>query len=180
MRKVVSWHFVSADGVAEDPDRFFTTWDDETDVRSNEVIATQDTVVLGRRTHDEWAPFWPTSDIEPFATFINAVTKYVATSTPLGHDWTNTHVIEGDLADAVRHLRAQPGGDIGVHASISVTRALITAGLVDEIRMVVMPTVIGSGRSLLAGLPELKLEMLGCETTPAGHLLLDYRVRPAA
>ena len=59
------------------------------------LIATQDAVILGRRSYDEWAQFWPGSEIEPFASFINAVPKYVATSTPLECEWDNSHVIDG-------------------------------------------------------------------------------------
>ena len=82
-RKVVAGHFLSLDGVAEAPDRFITAWDDETDASGANLIATQDAVILGRRSYDEWAEFWPGSEIQPFASFINAVPKYVATSTPL-------------------------------------------------------------------------------------------------
>ena len=121
-RKVVAAYFLSLDGVAEAPDQFLTAWDDETDASGARLIATQDAVVLGRRTYDEWAGFWPGSEIQPFADFINAVPKYVATSTPLEREWTNSHAIDGGLVDFVRQLKSQPGGDIGVHGSISVTR----------------------------------------------------------
>ena len=79
MRKVVAFAFVSLDGVAESPDGFVTGWDDVLDASGAAPIATQDAVVLGRRSYDEWVEFWPTSEIEPFATFINGVAKYVAT-----------------------------------------------------------------------------------------------------
>ena len=140
------------------------------------LIATQDTVVLGRRTYDEWAGFWPGSEIQPFADFINAVTKYVATSTSLDGDWAGTHVIDGDLVGFVRGLKTQPGGDIGIHGSISVTRALLAAGVVDELRLVVAPTIVGSGLRLLDGLPAIHLETIRCTCSPSGHLLVDYRV----
>lgn len=174
-RKVVAGHFLSLDGVAEAPDRFLTAWDDETDASGVALIATQDEVVLGRRTYDEWAPFWPGSDIEPFASFINAVPKHVATSTPLGHDWAGSHVIDGGLVAFVRDLKARPGGDIGVHGSISVTQALLAAGLVDELRLVIAPTVVGRGRRLLDG-SAVRLETLRGTASPSGHLLVDYRV----
>ena len=126
--------------MAEAPDQFITTWDDETDASGERLIATQDAVVLGRHTYDEWAGFWPGSEIQPFADFINAVPKYVATSTPLDREWAGSHVIDGELVDCVRHLKGQPGGDIGVHGSITVTQALLAAGVVDELRLVVAPT----------------------------------------
>jgi dihydrofolate reductase len=77
--------------LAESPDRFITAWDDETDASGADLIATQDAVVLGRRSYEEWAGFWPDSDIQPFASFINAVPRYIATSTPLESEWTNSH-----------------------------------------------------------------------------------------
>ena len=129
MRKIVVYELLSLDGVAEAPDTFFG-WDDALDARLAAVIATQDAVILGRRSYDEWSAFWPGSDIEPFSTFINGVTKYVATSTPLA-DWANATAITGGLVDFVRDLKRQPGGDIGVHASISVTQALLAADAVD-------------------------------------------------
>jgi dihydrofolate reductase len=175
-RNVVAGHFLSLDGVAEAPDRFFSAWDDETDASGADLIATQDAVILGRRSYDEWAEFWPDSEIEPFASFINAVPKYIATSTPLEREWTNSHPIDGDLVDFVRRLKDQPGGDIGVHASISVTQALLAAGVVDELRFVIAPTVVGSGQRLFEGLPSVKLETIRGSASPSGHLLVAYRV----
>src|SRR2546423_5880766 len=113
------------------------------------VIAPQDAVILGRRSYTEWAQFWPTSQIEPFATFINGVTKHVATSTPLDQDWPNASAIDGDLGAFVRDLKRGDGGHVGVHASISVARALLAADLVDELRLVVAPIIVGRGRRLL-------------------------------
>lgn len=175
-RKVVAGHFVSLDGVAEAPDRFITAWDDDTDASGADLIATQDAVVLGRRSYDEWAEFWPESEIEPFASFINAVPKYVATSTPLEREWTNSRVIDGGLVDFVRDLKGQPGGDIGVHASISVTRTLLAADVVDELRLVIAPTIAASGQRLFDGLPPLRLETIRGTASPCGHLLVSYRV----
>jgi len=79
-RKVVAYELLSLDGVAEHPDEFFVDWDDEMEANLSAVIATQDAVILGRRSYDEWAGYWPGSNIEPFATFINGVAKHVATS----------------------------------------------------------------------------------------------------
>ncbi|MGC4104820.1 MAG: dihydrofolate reductase family protein [Thermomicrobiales bacterium] len=178
MRKVVVYELVGLDGVAEAPDRFFA-WDDVVDARMVAVIATQDAVILGRRTYDEWAPYWPTSDMEPFASFINAVTKYVATSSPLDPDWANASAFDSDLVERVRALKEQDGGDIGVHGSIVVAQALLAAGLVDELRLAIMPGIAGSGRRLLDGSPASRLEVLHSETSPTGVLLVDYRVLPA-
>lgn len=176
MRKVVAYELLSLDGVAEAPDRFFAGWDDAMDANLAAVIATQDAVILGRRSYEEWADYWPGSDVEPFATFINGVAKYVATATPLDRDWPGTTAIDGELVDMVRDLKSQPGADIGVHASISVAQALLTARVVDELRLVIAPAVAGSGRKLLDGLPAIRLESVRSTTSPSGSLLVDYRV----
>jgi dihydrofolate reductase len=175
MRKIVVYELLSLDGVAEDPDRFFG-WDDVMDANLAKVIATQDAVILGRRSYDEWAQFWPSSEIEPFATFINGVTKFVATSTPLDRDWANATAVDGALVDFVRDLKQQGGGDVGVHASISVAQALLAGDVVDELRLVIAPKIACAGRRLLDGLPPAELESIRSEVSPTGHLLVDYRV----
>ena len=176
MRKIVLGMLLSLDGVAEDPNRFFSEWDDVVDATIPRLIATQDAVILGRRTYDEWVGFWPGSEIEPFATFINGVAKHVATSAPLEPQWSNAHMIDGDLVEFARRLKDGPGGDIGVHGSISVAQALLAAGLVDELRLAVAPSVAGDGRRLFDRLPPIRLELIRSETSPTGYLLADYRV----
>ena len=176
MRTIVLYGLVSVDGVAEAPETFFAEWDDAMDANLAAVIASQDAVILGRRSYDEWARFWPSSDIEPFATFINGVAKYVATSSPLDGGWANATALDGDLAESVRELKQQPGGDIGIHASISVAQALLAAGLVDVLRLVVAPAVVGSGRRLLEHVPNVELESIQSDRSPSGSLMLGYRV----
>ena len=176
MRKVVLYELLSLDGVAEDPDKFYNDWDEAMAANLAAVIATQDAVILGRRSYDEWSEFWPGSKIEPFAAFINDVAKYVASSTPLGRQWHNATVIEGGLVPFVQNLKNSPGGDIGVHASISVAQALLAANVIDEVRLVVAPVIAGSGRRLLEGLPTIRLESLHSAMSPSGYLLADYRI----
>jgi dihydrofolate reductase len=176
VRKIVVYELLSLDGVAESPDGFFDDWDDAMDANLAAVIATQDAVILGRRSYNEWAQFWPSSEIQPFATFINGVTKHVATSTPLDRDWADATAIDGGLVEFVRDLRQQPGGDVGVHASISVAQALLSADVVDELRLVIAPKIAGRGRRLLDGLPSIQLESIESETSPTGSLLVGYRV----
>ena len=175
MRKIVVCELLSLDGVAEAPDTFFG-WDDAVDANIAAVIPTQDAVILGRRSYNEWAQFWPSSEIEPFATFINGVTKYVATSTPLDRDWANATAIDGGLVEFVRDLKQQPGGDVGVHGSISVAQALLAADVVDELRLTIGPMIAGRGRRLLDGSPPIQLESIRSEISPTGYLILHYRV----
>jgi dihydrofolate reductase len=176
VRKVVAYELLSLDGVAEEPDKFFTDWDDAMEANLAAVIGAQDAVILGRRSYNEWAGFWPSSEIEPFATFINGVEKFVATSAPLDRGWANSTAIDGGLVEFVQALRDRPGDDIGVHASISVVQALLAADVVDELRLVIAPTIAGSGRKLLEGLPPIRLEPIRSTTSPTGYLLVDYRI----
>ena len=176
MRKIVVYELLSLDGVAERPDSFFTDWDDAMDANLAAVIGTQDAVILGRRSYAEWADFWADSQIQPFSAFINGVAKYVATSTPLDRAWPNATAIDGGLVDFVRDLRQQGDGDVGVHASISVAQALLSAGVVDELKLVIAPKIVGRGRRLLDGLPTITLESIRTATSPTGYLLADYRV----
>jgi dihydrofolate reductase len=176
VRKVIAYELLSLDGVAEAPDQFFTDWDEAMEANLAAVIAAQDAVILGRRSYDEWAEFWPGSEIQPFAPFINGVPKYVASSAPLEREWANATVIDGGLVGFVQDLKGCPGDDIGVHASISVARTLLAADVIDELRLVIAPTIVGSGRRLLDGLPSIRLESIRSETSPSGHQLVDYRV----
>ena len=105
--------------------------------------------------------------------------KYVATSAPLTREWAGSTVIDGGLVEFVRDLKAQSGGDIGVHASISVAQSLLAAGVVDELSLVVAPNIAGRGQRLLDGLPAIRFASIESTTSPTGYLLLGYRVLPA-
>lgn len=174
MRKVVAYQLLSLDGVAEQPDEFVTEFDDAMEENLGRVIAAQDSVLLGHRTYDEWAAFWPTSDIEPFASFINGVQKFVVTSTPPEREWAHTEIVQAGATDFVAELRDQPGGDIGVHGSILLTQSLLEADLIDELRLVIAPALQMQGRRLFdRGIPR-RLSLTRRVTSPTGYLLLDY------
>jgi dihydrofolate reductase len=176
MRKVVAYTLVSVDGVAEAPETFFFDFDKEMEANLGEVIATQDTVLLGRTMYDEWSNYWPESSDQPFADFINTVRKYVATSTPLTRKWTNAEPIRGRVDDFVGKLKARDGGDVGVHGSISLTQSLLAAGLVDEVRLLVAPRVVGSGRRLFQDDVVHPLELVQAAGSPSGSLMIHYHV----
>ena len=177
MRKVVLYTLLSLDGVAEHPDRYVLEFDEVMRDYLGEVIGTQDAVLLGRRTYDDWAPYWPTADRQPFADFVNRVPKYVYTSTVPAEPWAGTTVVGEDVAQHVRELKAQPGGDIGVHGSIRLARSLLTADLIDDLRLVVTPVVAGSGRRLFGTDEFRRLSLRRMRATPTGTLLADYQVR---
>jgi dihydrofolate reductase len=175
MRKLILYVLLSLDGVAESPDDFILDFDDVMEENLLRVISTQDTVILGRRTYDEWAEFWPRSDIEPFASFINTVHKYVVTSTTPQVSWANTTVADGDLDELVTSLTHQTGGDIGVHGSIELSQSLLARGLVDELRLVIAPSVMVNGRTLFEGTTPTRFEFTRNATSPTGYVLVDLR-----
>lgn len=177
MRKVVLYQLLSADGVAEEPGNWM--FDEDRDIIDNlrRVIDPQDTILLGRRTYDYWVGFWPHDGPEPFRGFVNGTPKHVFTSSPLEPEWDNTVVVTDRAVDHVRVLKHQDGGDVGIHGSTSLGRSLLRSGLVDELRLVVAATLAGRGQRLFDGEDELRrLELARVQSTPAGTLLLDYRV----
>ena len=177
MRDVVLYTLLSLDGVAEEPGDWLFDVDEEVFAHLGRVIGRQDDVLLGRGTYDYWSGYWPTSDVEPFASFINGTPKHVVTSTPLTGSWPNTTAVHRPAAEHVAGLKAGDGGDIGVHGSITVARSLLRAGLVDELRLVVAPTLAGRGRRLFDHDDLRRLDLVDAASTPAGTLLLGYRTR---
>ncbi|WP_262852315.1 dihydrofolate reductase family protein [Mumia quercus] len=176
MRNVVAYMLLSLDGVAESPDRYVLEFDDVMYDNLRRVIGTQDAVLLGHRMYDEWSTYWPGSDHEPFASFINTVPKYVAASEPFAPDWAATTVVDGPFEDAVRVLKKEDGGDIGIHGSLALTRSLLDADLVDALRLVVTPVAVGEGRRLWDGFAEpQRWQLEKSVAAPSGSLLLDYR-----
>ena len=186
MTDIVVYTLVSLDGATENPHRYFPetgdkhgapVFDEQLARHEGEMLARQGAVLLGRRTYDEWSRYWPTSDEQPFADFINAVPKYVVTSTPLTNDWTNTQAISGPLADVVAKVKARAEGDVGVHASISLANSLLAESLVDELCLAVGRVLDPVGPRLFAGLPARReLELVEASPTPSGSLWLRYRL----
>ena len=98
------------------------------------------------------------------------------TSTPVEQSWENAAIVEGDFAPFVTELKQQPGGDIGVHGSITLTQSLLEKGLVDELRLVIAPSIQMNGRKVFdRGVPT-RLSLTRSVTSPSGYLLVDFRV----
>jgi len=176
VRKVVAYSLISLDGVAEEPSDFIAEWDQEMDQNLADVISTQDAVLLGRHMYEEWSHFWPESEIEPFASFINQVSKYIVTSSELTFEWSNAQRVLGDLASELAVLTATEGGEIGVHGSIELTQSMLEQGLIDSLRLVVIPVIQGRGRKLFNGRTTSRLRLKNSVRTSSGALLLDYDV----
>ena len=135
-------------------------------------------MLLGRKTYEEWSNFWPDSNIEPFATFINNTPKYVASKTLSSLGWPQSSLLSGDLRDEVAALKSKPGKAIGVHGSISLVQTLLDAGLIDELKLVICPAIAGQGRRLFSrdGDP-IQLDLQSAQTTPGGLQFLVFRPR---
>jgi dihydrofolate reductase len=184
--KLVLYTLVSLDGATEDPHRYFPetgegpgapVFDDDLARHEAEMLSRQGAVLMGRRTYDEWSRFWPTSDEQPFADFVNAAPKYVVTSTPLAGEWAGAEAVSGPLAELVADLKARTDGDIGVHASITLAKALLAEGLVDELCLAVGRVLDPVGPRLFDGLPErVEMELLESAATRTGSVWLRYRL----
>ncbi|MEV0719136.1 dihydrofolate reductase family protein [Asanoa sp. NPDC050611] len=181
MRKVMSSLFYTLDGVVEAPNRWQFGFDDDMGAALARLLDQQDAALLGRTTYSEWVEYWPTAADEPFASWINRVPKYVASTTLDSVDrWPNSTLIKGSLVDFVTDLRSQDGGAIGVWGSPTLVRTLFEHGLVDELQLQIHP-VVGGGRlrrlfaddSMLA-----KLELIESEQTSGGVIIANYRQVP--
>ena len=159
MRKLIVSEFVTLDGVMEDPggaegfDRggwaFKFERGPDGDAFKEEEVFGSDALLLGRRTYEGFAAAWPErTDEAGFADRMNSMAKYVVSGTLEQADWNNTTVIGGDLADGVRALKSQQGGDILVAGSGRLVAGLVEHDLVDEYRLMVFPTILGRGQRL--------------------------------
>jgi len=131
-------------------------------------------LLLGRRTYEIFKSFWPQQK-DPTGDAINSATKYVATNRPVGTDW-NTVRLEGDVADAIRKLKAGSGPQLQVHGSATLIQTLLKADLVDELWLKIFPVTIGSGRRLFAdGTSYAGFELIESSASPSGVILAKYR-----
>ena len=189
MRKLIVSTFVSLDGVMqapggpeEDPsDSFehggwsFGYWDDALDQTMGELMGKPFDLVLGRKTYEIFAAFWPQSQ-EDGAAELNAATKHVASTTLSQLDWENSHLIEGDVVAGVRALKEQDGPELQVHGSASLLQTLIGGGVVDEFRVMIFPVLLGRGKRLFGDgtVPE-GLELVSSKTSSSGVIIATYR-----
>jgi dihydrofolate reductase len=184
MGRIVVTEFVSLDGVMEDPggaEDFehggwsfeFNRGEDGDKFKLDEAMES-DALLLGRVTYEGFAAAWPSRDGE-FADKFNSMPKYVVSST-LGHpEWSNSTVLEGDLAEEVSKLREETDGNIVVHGSARLVRALIEHDLVDELRLMVFPVVLGSGKRLFGDTGDKKaLRLTDSKMVGDGVAILIY------
>jgi class 3 adenylate cyclase len=137
-------------------------------------------LMFGRTTFNIWAAFWPTApDVAaPMGRRIAALPKYVVSKTLRGSDWANTTILRGDLEEEVRRLKDQPGGDLLVYGSADLVAGLLELDLVDELRILLFPVILGSGKRLFREEADVRqLRLLAVETTPSGVAILTYARR---
>jgi len=179
MRKIVAGLFISLDNVAESPDKWhFPYFNDEMGAAVWEQVAAADAMLLGRVTYREWAGYWPTyqGEDDPFANFINNVPKYVVSTTLDTVEWQNSTLIKGNLAEELTELKQQPGKNIAISGSITLVQSLLRDDLLDELRLLVHPIVVGQGKRLFEENGSQKpLKLVEHKTLSTGVLNLTYQ-----
>jgi dihydrofolate reductase len=150
MRKTVASILTTLDGVVESPEKWqLRYFDDELGKLIDAAAANADTMLLGRRTYEEFAAFWPGQNgNEPMADYMNETPKHVVSTTLTELEWRNSSLVAGNVAVAVDALKRQAGGNIQIYGSPTLVRSLLRDGLLDELDLLVHPIVVGGGKRL--------------------------------
>jgi dihydrofolate reductase len=184
MGRIVVTEFVSLDGVMEAPgggeDFKHAGWtfeiargDEGDKFKLDETIETE-ALLLGRKTYEGFAAAWPSREGE-FADKFNSMPKYVISSTLDGAEWNNSTVLDGDVVEEVSKLKQELGGDIVVHGSAQLVQTLVEHDLVDELRLMVFPVVLGGGKRLFGDTSDKKrLRLAKSKTVGDGVTILVY------
>jgi dihydrofolate reductase len=185
MGRIVVTEFVSLDGVMEDPGgsenfahggwSFKISRGEEGDKFKLDETFASEALLLGRVTYEGFAEAWPSRDGE-FADKFNNMPKYVVSSTLDKPEWNNSTVLKGDIVEEVGKLKRQQDGDIVVHGSARLVQTLIEHDLVDELRLMVYPVVLGSGKRLFGETSDMKaLRLVESKVVGDGVSILVYR-----
>jgi dihydrofolate reductase len=188
MRKLFSFMVVTVDGYYEGPNQEFD-WpnvDDEFNEFAISQINDIDTLLFGRVTYEGMAGYWPTPEAiegDPaVAGIMNSIPKVVFSASLEKAEWNNTKLVKGDVAEAVTELKQQPGKALALFGSPSLTVSLLELGLVDELRVMIHPILLGGGVSLFAALKDrVPVKLLRTTVFSSGNVMLQYRPEgPAA
>jgi dihydrofolate reductase len=177
MRKIVAGLFVTLDGVVEAPERWqFPYFNDEVQQVIGARMAGSDTMLLGRRTYEEFAAYWPSKagEGDPVADHMNNTPKLVVSTTLNTVEWENSTLIQGDVTEQLAKHKEQHGKDISVVGSAKLVRSLLRANLLDELGLMVHPIVVGKGKRLFEDGADIRLELLDSRTLATGVLSLTY------
>lgn len=177
MRKIVAGLFISLDGVVEAPDQWhFPYFNDEMGAVVGKGMAEADTMLLGRRTYEEFASYWPQqgSDV-PMANEMNAMPKLVVSTTLDRVEWQNSTLVKGDVAAELTRLKSQPGKNLNIVGSGTLVQSLLRDGVLDELLLLVHPIVVGHGKRLFdePG-AQVPLRLVDSQTFSTGVLALTY------
>jgi dihydrofolate reductase len=175
--RLVATEYVSVDGVMDEPGQWsFQFWSEEAAKFKEEELLATEALLLGRLTYEGFAAAWPTmKDTGEFGERMNSIKKYVVSTTLKNPAWNNTTVIDGNVVDAIRTLRAQPGKDLLLSGSGTLVRSLIPHDVIDEYRLMVHPIVLGKGKRLFSGdEPERVLRLTGVKQFASGVTVLSY------
>ena len=183
MRKIISHIIISLDGVAklDAIEGHIKQFRNTEEVLSDffDKVAEEDAMILGRKTYQEWANFWPTSTYKRFADHVNVVPKYVASSSLVAFPWGDfeeAHHLSGNLAEAISALKVQPGKNIGVHGSPTLVGAMLQENLIDELRLEIYPVTAGAGpRLFLDQCGPKQLALVDSKVTSNGVVILTYQ-----
>jgi dihydrofolate reductase len=182
MRKVIVSEMVTLDGFFArlDGNIDWHVVDDEFNTFARQQLDEMDTLLFGRVTYEGMASYWPTeaamADDAEIANAMNRLPKIVFSRTLTTVDWSNSRLARDDLAEEITRLKEQPGKDMALFGSGEIVSGLTRHGLIDEYRLFVCPVVLGSGKSLFAGLNDaLTLELLKAQPFTSGVVLLYYR-----
>jgi dihydrofolate reductase len=151
--------------------------------RAADWLAGADALLLGRRTYEAFANAWPqnTDPEDPFAERMNHLPKYVVSHALSDTPWQPATVLAGDVAAQVAELKARPGRELQIHGSARLAQGMLDAGLIDEIRLVIAPTIVGQGRRLFRDNgPSVGMRVADHATTPGGLTILVLEHRGAA
>ena len=177
MRKIVAALFMSLDGVVEAPDKWtFPYFNDEVGQAIGSALAASDTVLLGRRTYQEFAGDWPGRGTDdPVGAWMNNTPKLVVSTTLDTVEWQNSTLLGGDVAEEPTRLKEQPGKDISITGNATLVRSLLGEGVLDELDLLVFPIVVGSGKRLFEdGGEQVPLRLVDATTFSTGVLSLTY------
>ncbi|MFD0856071.1 dihydrofolate reductase family protein [Actinomadura adrarensis] len=181
MRKIFAFIVVSVDGYHAGPNRE-VDWhhvDEEFEAFSMEQLGEADTLLFGRATYEVMAAHWPKQQGTGIAGTMNGLDKIVISRTLEKAGWTNTRLVSTNVEDELTALKRRPGKDIAILGSSTLTAGLLPTGLIDELRLLVNPIVLGEGRSLLNAAGTTRLELTKTRPFRSGSILLCYRPHAA-
>jgi dihydrofolate reductase len=178
MGKLAATFFISLDGIVGEPQRWQAPYfNDEMGAALGQAMASSDGFILGRVTYEEWAGFWPNQgDENPMAAAINKAPKYVASTTLKSADWENSTLLEGDVGSAVSALKRESARNLQTSGSTTLVRSLLDADLVDELRLMIHPLVVGSGRRLFRDGDNYALKLVDSTTFSTGVISAVFEV----